>query len=57
MTRTLQAKPEKYNKYKHQGGHEHIVLFFDTLEQHVEKPEKVLPCTGLDGVDDPSLGP
>jgi hypothetical protein len=46
--RTLPVKPEKYNKYKrHKGGHEHVVLFCDTLEQHGEKPEKVLRRAGL----------
>jgi hypothetical protein len=44
---TLPVKPEKYNKYKHQGGHEHVVLFCDTLDQHGYKSEKVLRPAGL----------
>jgi hypothetical protein len=37
---------EKYNKYKHQGGHEHVVLFCDTLDQYGVTPKKVFK--GLD---------
>jgi hypothetical protein len=51
LTRTSPVKTEKYNKYKHQGGHEHIVLFCDTFEQHGEKLEKVLRRAGLAGAD------
>jgi hypothetical protein len=47
MPHTLLVKTEKYNKYKGQGGHEHVVLFCDTLEQHGEQPEKVLCITCL----------
>jgi hypothetical protein len=48
---TSSVKPEKYNKYKHQGGHEHVVLFCNTLDQHGDKPEKVLRRACLAGAD------
>ena len=41
------AGQKKYNKYKHQGGHEYVALLCNTLEQHGEKPEKVLRIDGL----------
>jgi hypothetical protein len=31
---TSPIKPEKYNTYQPQGGHEHVVLLYDTLDQH-----------------------
>jgi hypothetical protein len=48
---TSPVKPEKYNKYKHQGGHEHVVLFCDALDQHGDKPKTVLRRAGLDDAD------
>ena len=34
--RTSPVKTEKYNKYKRQRGHEHVVLFCDTLDPNME---------------------
>ena len=51
MTRTLQAKPEKYNKYKHQEGNELATFLCNTLEKHGEQPGKVLRCAGLAGAE------
>jgi hypothetical protein len=47
--RTTPAKLEKYNKYKHQGGHGHGVHLCNTLEQHGVRHEKVLHRAGLAG--------
>jgi hypothetical protein len=42
---------DKYTKYKHQGDHQHVVLFCDPLDQHGVKPEKVFKRDGLAGTD------
>jgi hypothetical protein len=47
----LPIKPEKNNTFKPQGGHEHVVNFFDTLDQHGDKLETVLRCASLAVVD------
>jgi hypothetical protein len=38
---------DKYTKYKHQGDHQHVVLFCDPLAQHGVKPGKVFKWAGL----------
>jgi hypothetical protein len=48
---TLAIKSEKYNTYKPQGGQEHVVLLYDTLDQHGNKPETGLRSAGLADVD------
>ena len=42
---------DKYTKYKHQGDHQHVVIFCDPLDQHGVKPDKVFKRAGLAGAD------
>jgi hypothetical protein len=49
--RNSPVKPEKYNKYNHQGGNDLAAFLCSTLEKHGEQPGKVLRRAGLAGAD------
>ncbi len=48
---TSPSKPEKYNKYKHQGANPYVTMLCNTLEEHGVRPEKVLRKAGLAGAE------